>query len=175
VTHCTSAPLHADQDASAAFDALVGALDAPMYVVTAADGDERDGCLVGFASQCSIHPSRFMVWLSSQNRTYRIAQRASTLGVHRLRHDQLELAEHFGGETADEVDKLASVDWRPGPGGVPVLDGCDWFAGRVVQRVDVGGDHLGFALDPVDGEVLRPDAPALGLRRARRIDPGHPA
>lgn len=39
-------------------------LDHPMYVVTAEADGERAGCLVGYASQCSIQPARFMVWLS---------------------------------------------------------------------------------------------------------------
>ena len=44
-----------------AFEALMADLDQPSYVVTAADGDERAGCLVGFATQCSIEPPRFAV------------------------------------------------------------------------------------------------------------------
>jgi flavin reductase (DIM6/NTAB) family NADH-FMN oxidoreductase RutF len=36
-----------------AFERIVGELDYPMHVVTAAEGDERDGCLVGFLTQCS--------------------------------------------------------------------------------------------------------------------------
>src|SRR5262249_26595638 len=45
-----------DATASAAFHAIVDGLEYPMIVVTAADGDERSGCLVGFHSQASIDP-----------------------------------------------------------------------------------------------------------------------
>ena len=34
------------------------------------------------------------------------------------------LAELFGGETGDEVDKFARCAWHEGPEGVPMLDGC---------------------------------------------------
>ncbi|WP_314252060.1 hypothetical protein [Streptomyces sp. DSM 40907] len=34
-------------------DPFTDVLDGPVYVVTAASGGEREGCLVGFASQCS--------------------------------------------------------------------------------------------------------------------------
>lgn len=37
-------------------EALTAALDYPMFVVTVAAGGERAGCLVGFATQCSIDP-----------------------------------------------------------------------------------------------------------------------
>jgi len=47
-----------------AFDAIVADIETPMYVVTTAAGAGRGGCLVGFASQRSIEPPRFCVWLS---------------------------------------------------------------------------------------------------------------
>src|SRR5215208_7631728 len=37
-----------------AFEAIVAQLDYPMFIVTAAAGEERGGCLVGFATQASI-------------------------------------------------------------------------------------------------------------------------
>ena len=60
-----------DPEAEHAFHRLVGRLDYPMFVVTtvAADDGERSGCLVGFATQCSIHPPRWVVWLSLANHT----------------------------------------------------------------------------------------------------------
>src|SRR6266550_1522175 len=105
------------------FKAFTLHLEYPMYVVTAAADGERDGCLVGFATQCSIHPPRFLVCLSVKNRTFRIAKTAPVLAVHLVGHDQHDLAELFGGETADEVDKLAQWPWREGAGGVPLLEG----------------------------------------------------
>ena len=54
-------------DGPAGLDPFVGALDYPMYVVTAAGaGAEWDGCLVGFATQCSIDPARWVrAWTMS--------------------------------------------------------------------------------------------------------------
>jgi flavin reductase (DIM6/NTAB) family NADH-FMN oxidoreductase RutF len=102
---------------SGAFERIVASLDPPMFVVTVFDGHERDGCLVGFATQCSIEPPRFLVCLSVKNRTTRIARNARTLVVHALRKDQRDLAELFGGTTGDDVDKFASVEWHEGPDG----------------------------------------------------------
>ncbi|GGS76762.1 hypothetical protein GCM10010222_17450 [Streptomyces tanashiensis] len=66
-------------------DSFTDVLDGPMYVVTAeASGGERAGCLVGFASQCSIDPPRFTVRLSTADHAYRVALRAERLTVHRL-------------------------------------------------------------------------------------------
>ncbi|HEV3001376.1 MAG TPA: flavin reductase, partial [Solirubrobacteraceae bacterium] len=59
---------------------LVSDLDYPMFIVTATNGRERAGCLVGFATQTSIRPGRFLVCLSEKNRTYRVAGAAEFLG-----------------------------------------------------------------------------------------------
>ncbi|MEU4067048.1 flavin reductase [Streptomyces wedmorensis] len=81
----------------AALDAFTTLLDPPMYVVTAtADDGERAGCPIGFASQSSIRPARFTVWLSRADRTHRVACRASYLTVHLLTTEHRETARLFG-------------------------------------------------------------------------------
>jgi flavin reductase (DIM6/NTAB) family NADH-FMN oxidoreductase RutF len=160
---------------SSEFAALVASLDYPLFIVTAAAGDEQAGCLIGFATQASIRPSRFLACLSKKNRTFEVAQKTDHLVVHVVGEANRELAELFGGETGDEVDKFASVRWHPGPGGAPVLEDCErWFAGRVLDRVDLG-DHVGFLLEPVTAGVEAADGDLLTFQDARDIDPGHPA
>jgi flavin reductase (DIM6/NTAB) family NADH-FMN oxidoreductase RutF len=160
-------------DARATFEALVGDLEYPMFIVTARAGAERLGCLVGFATQTSIDPPRFAVCLSHVNRTFRLGHEADVLGVHCVPADAGDLAELFGGETGDDTDKFARTEWHDGPGGVPVLDRCrNWFAGRVLARVDAG-DHDLFLLEPVAGEAA--GEAGFTFHRAKRIDAGHPA
>ena len=155
------------------FNSLVGDLDYPMFIVTACADGERSGCLIGFATQASIDPSRFLVCLSHKNRTYRVGIRAEVLAVHFVPAEAEDLAELFGGETGDEVDKFARTVWREGPAGVPILDACpNWFVGRVVWRRDAG-DHDAFLLEPVAGAAG--DEPEFTFHRAKRIDPGHEA
>ena len=107
------------------FNALLSELDYPMFVVTTAVGDERAGCLVGFATQCSIDPPGFLVCLSKQNHTYRLARTAELLAVHFLPEDATDLAELFGGQTGDDVNKFRRCAWHSGAGGVPLLDRCE--------------------------------------------------
>ena len=160
-------------DTEKEFQRLVGALDYPLFVVTAAGEEERDGCLVGFATQCSIHPPLFLVCLSDKNRTHRIAQDAEYLVVHFVPKERRDLAELFGGETADESDKLARVEWRPGPGGAPIIAGLpNWLAGKITQRIDYSGDHTGYLLSPVDAQASA-DERELGFQDAKEIEPGH--
>jgi len=156
----------------AQFNRLMSLLDYPLFIVTTAAGEERAGCLVGFASQVSIRPPRFLACLSIKNHTYRVAVRASVLVVHPVPADEEELAALFGGQTGDEVDKFAQCEWKPGPEGVPVLSRLeDWFAGRILSRSDLG-DHSGFLLEPIEGQAWRSTA-QFTFRRAKWIEPGH--
>jgi flavin reductase (DIM6/NTAB) family NADH-FMN oxidoreductase RutF len=157
-----------------AFDELMGELDYPMFIVTAAAGGERAGCLIGFATQTSIDPSRFLACLSRRNHTTRVAAAAERLAVHFVPDSAEDLAELFGGTTGDETDKFAQTRWHAGPGDVPILDGCaNWFVGRILQRLDLG-DHIGHLLEP---EAVQHGATGeeFTFHRARRIKPGHEA
>jgi flavin reductase (DIM6/NTAB) family NADH-FMN oxidoreductase RutF len=157
------------------FARLVGDLDYPLFIVTAAGRGERDGCVIGFATQCSIHPPRFLACLSDKNRTFRIACEADTLVVHVVPEDAHDLVELFGGETADEVDKLDRVEWSEGPDGVPVLAACpNWFAGSVLSRTRLG-DHVGFLLEPVEVHHGEPGQGLFPFSRAKGVEPGHMA
>jgi flavin reductase (DIM6/NTAB) family NADH-FMN oxidoreductase RutF len=160
------------QEPARAFHELTGELDYPMFIATTRVGGERAGCLLGFATQCSIDPPRFLVCLSDKNRTCRVAMRASALAVHFVPASAEHLAELFGGTTGDEVDKFARCEWHEGPAGLPILAECDnWFAATILARHELG-DHVGFLLDPIAvNSGTRLDE--FTFHRARRIEPGH--
>jgi flavin reductase (DIM6/NTAB) family NADH-FMN oxidoreductase RutF len=153
-----------------AFEGLVGELEYPMFIVTAPG---PLGCLVGFTTQASIAPPRFIACLSHKNRTFRLGRDAPALGVHAVPADAGDLAQLFGGETGDEIDKFARTAWRAGPEGVPILERCEnWFVGRVLTHFDAG-DHDAFLLEPIAGNAR--DQEEFTFHRAKRIEPGHEA
>ncbi len=147
------------------FERLVATLDYPLYVATTAADDEPSGCLIGFATQCSIHPPRFLACISKKNHTLLPARAAGFVAVHVVEQKDKEIAELFGGETGDEVDKFARVRWHSAHG-VPILEACQrWFVGSVLEQLDLG-DHVGFLLEPVDtGQSA--SAEQLTYQRAR--------
>lgn len=153
------------------FERLAATLDYPLYVVTTAFQEQPAGCLVGFATQCSIHPPRFLACISKKNHTFLVALRAPTLAVHIIEEKDKRIADLFGGETGDDVDKFSRVRWHY-VSGVPVFDACErWFAGSVLEQIDFG-DHLGFLLEPIDtGRDVASEQ--LTFQKARDIEPGH--
>ncbi|WP_374105677.1 flavin reductase family protein [Rhodococcus erythropolis] len=157
------------------FERIVGALDYPMFVVTTRVGEQRAGCLVGFASQVSIAPARFLVGLSNKNYTYRLAATADHAAVHLVPRGHGELAELFGESTGDDIDKFTRCDWRDGPFGLPILaDAAAWFAGRILGKADVG-DHVAFLLEPETGHAPEELGEIITFADVRDLEPGHDA
>ena len=156
----------------ATFAAISGHLDYPMVIVTADAGNGPAGCLVGFTSQCSIDPPRYLVCLSDKNRTERVASKAEVLGVHFLAAHHLELATAFGGETTDDDDTFARRRWHPGPFNTPILEECGrWLVGRILERRSLG-DHVGFVLEPIAAHDAGPE-PSLLFSQVKDLEPGH--
>jgi flavin reductase (DIM6/NTAB) family NADH-FMN oxidoreductase RutF len=157
---------------AATFATITGGLDYPMLIVTADAGGGPVGCLVGFSTQCSIHPPRYLVCLSDKNRTERVASEADALAVHFLAADQLDLAKAFGGETTDEHDTFARCRWHPGPSDAPILDECGrWLVGRIIERRPLG-DHVEFVLEPIAAHDEGAEQ-TLSFSKVRDLEPGH--
>ena len=150
-------------------------VDYPFYVVTvrAADAD-MSGCLAGFVTQCSIDPPNFLVCVSKVNHTLSVAERSSGMGLHLLGGDQVDLARLFGEETGDRVDKFASVDWRLGSTGAPLLvESAVSLEGQILGHFSVG-DHEAFLMRAVRS-VAGGHTGILTYRTAPPLHPGHPA
>ena len=156
------------------FQELTGELDYSMFVVTTSDGERRAGCLVGFTTQCSIDPPRYLVCLSKANHTFDVALGAGVVVVHVVGANQVGVARLFGEVTGDQVDKFATCSWRPGPAGAPVLLDCPaWFAGRILDRFDLG-DHVGLWLEPIEVSAA-PGTRPLQFSAVKDLVPGHRA
>lgn len=157
------------------FDDLMSMLDYPMLVVTTQCDGHRSGCLVGFSTQASIEPQRFLVGMSKSNHTCKVASRSGHLAVHLLSRHQHGLAELFGGQTGDQINKFDHCSWREGPYGMPILeDAIAWFVGRTLDRIDFG-DHLGYLLEPLSAWTSENSEELLSLSDVGDIQPGHEA
>ncbi len=162
-----------ESDVATTFLKLAGTLDYPLFIVTAADGERREGCVIGFATQTSFDPPRFLACLSRANRTFRLAQEVDALAVHLVPRGAGELVELFGGETGDDIDKFERCAWTTGPRGLPILEECpSWFAGAICARHDLG-DHVGHLLEPFEARLQPGDFEPF--QEAKDVEPGHPA
>ena len=146
-----------------------------MFVVTTAADGHASGCLVGFATQTSLDPPRFLVGISRRNHTYQVALRARHLAVHVVARRDIGLARLFGSQTGDELDKFERCTWHSGPAGMPILDdAAAWFVGKTLNRLDVG-DHVGYLLEPVAGYASGHADDLVSLSDVTDLEPGHEA
>lgn len=155
--------------------AFLDRVDYPLYVVTVrSPAGEMSGCLAGFVTQCSIGPPNFLVCVSKANHSLGVAERSSGMGLHLLGVDQADLARLFGEETGDLVDKFASVDWRLGSTGAPLLvDTAVSMEGDILGHFSVG-DHEAFLMRAVRS-VPGGRTGILTYRGSPPLEPGHPA
>ncbi len=157
-----------------AFEKLVSRLDYPLFIATTSTRGEPAGCVVGFATQASIDPGRFLVCISDKNRTYRALQDAQAMAVHVVPRDGRALVKLFGSESGDEADKFSRCHWHEGPEGLPLLDDCrSWFAGRILERHRFG-DHVGHLLEPFAAEAGE-ESGFFPFSEAKDLEPGHEA
>jgi flavin reductase (DIM6/NTAB) family NADH-FMN oxidoreductase RutF len=158
-----------------AFEKLVALLDYPMFVVTTEANGIAAGCLVGFASQASIHPPGFLVGMSKQNHTFRVAAGATYLSVHVFDREHLDVVELFGSQTGDKINKFDRCSWHRGPAQLPILDdAAAWFVGKILDRFSLG-DHVGHLLEPVDGNPAHELEHWVSFGDVHHLQSGHEA
>lgn len=120
-------------------------------VTTAVDGQPY-GLAVNAFSSVSLDPPLVLVCVSTTAQTHEHLLRGEHVGINFLAHDQVDTANAFARSGGD---KFATVAWRPGESGVPILDGvAAHLEFRIQQRVEAG-THTIFI-----GAVLDADAPA---------------
>ncbi len=170
----TSAPSHV-QSPDLGMTAYTSRVDYALHVVTSSSAaGEPSGCVVGFVTQCSIVPPRFLVCISKVNHTYFIVERSDAIALHLIGREQLDVASLFAEETGDAVDKFSRCLWHTGVTGSPVLSECAaWLECMIVDRWGVG-DHQALLVRPVAGGSGEFED-VLTVQSSPRLQAGHPA
>lgn len=129
------------------FRDVLGRFATGVTVVTAME----EGQPVGFTCQAfaslSLDPPMVALAPAKASTSWPRIARAGTFCVNVLAEHQEKVAREFA---ASGTDKFAEVDWRPGPLGVPVLEGCLAWVACELGIVHDAGDH-----ELVTGRVRR--------------------
>ncbi len=164
-----------DESISAAMEAYSSKAEYALHIVTTSSaGGEPSGCLVGFATQCSIVPPRFLICISKVNHTYFVSEHSDAVALHLIGRNQIQLAALFAETSGDSVDKFSRCQWQSGVTGAPILSDCTaWLEGRIIQRWSVG-DHQALLVRPLTGGSGN-HHDVLTVQTAPDFRPGHPA
>jgi flavin reductase (DIM6/NTAB) family NADH-FMN oxidoreductase RutF len=137
---------------------VLGHYPTGVTVVTAFDGDEPIGMVVGTFSSVSLDPPLVAFMPATGSGTYARLARASSYCINVLAHDQQDLCRTMA---TPGDDKFAGVAWHRSPIGAPVLDGAVAQVHCTPEREIEAGDHY-IVLCRVRGlEVARPVTPLL--------------
>lgn len=124
------------------FRATLGQFATGIAVVTAVGADGRPaGVTVNSFASVSLDPPLVLWCLAHKAATMPIFQAAGHFAVNILAADQVEFSNRFA---LPQADRFAGVDWTPGLGGAPLLDGC---CARLECRAETrheAGDHVIF-------------------------------
>jgi flavin reductase (DIM6/NTAB) family NADH-FMN oxidoreductase RutF len=131
---------------------------AGVAVITA----QRAGRPVGFTAtsltSVAADPPMVSFGVSSSSSCWPVISETAFVGVHILGEHQRDLAATFARSGADRFAPPTS--WRPGPDGVPLLDGVlAWLVCRIEGRVPAG-DHRIVVARVVAGDAGDPGGPA---------------
>ncbi|HSR11752.1 MAG TPA: TIGR04076 family protein [Thermodesulfobacteriota bacterium] len=145
-----------------------------VVVITTREGERVNGMSACWVNRSADQPFLIAASIWKENLTYDMVRKSGVFAVHMLRSDQVQLARHFGKQSGRNIEKFASVPYRTGKTGAPILKDClAYLDCRVVGSAD-SGDHTVFIGEVQDAEIVS-RGEALSFRRIDYADPISPA
>jgi 3-hydroxy-9,10-secoandrosta-1,3,5(10)-triene-9,17-dione monooxygenase reductase component len=157
------------------FRLVMGHFATGISVVTTLDGDRPAGITVNAFSSVSLDPPLVMVALDRARFITPMVRAAGRYAVNVLGADQQALSDCFAhAPVSPGREDFCGASWRPGPTGLPLLDGAIATLECTVVETFSAGDHDLFVAR-VDSLAQHRDgaAPLLYFRRSYlRIEEG---
>lgn len=145
-----------------------------LYVVSSTNGTQKNGYVGNTVFQVTSQPARFAVACNKDNYTCGLIAHSQVFSISALQQDaKSELIGLFGYKSGRTENKFASVKYRIGQTGAPILleDTLAWFDCKVVQTVDVG-THMLFVGEVVDCGPTESQEPPLTYAYYRDVKKG---
>jgi flavin reductase (DIM6/NTAB) family NADH-FMN oxidoreductase RutF len=135
---------------------LFKSLTTGVYVIGVAHGEVRNAFTAAWVMQVSYDPLLLALSINPRHSSYGLLKHGGAFSVNVLEKDQLELAALFGGRAS--ASKLASMEWRPGRTGVPLLhQSLAWLECQLVGE-HPAGDHVVVLGKVIDGRLIDSNA-----------------
>ncbi|HTW90689.1 MAG TPA: flavin reductase [bacterium] len=152
---------HCEIDRSRINPAVFNTITYGLYVVTARDGEKRNGCVINTLVQVAIAPCQVTVSVNKANLTHEMIMKTGLFAVSVLEQETpLQFIGVFGFRSGREYDKFAHAGYRDGITGCPLLTehALAVVEARVRTAVDCGS-HTMFVADVVASELVRQGTP----------------
>jgi flavin reductase (DIM6/NTAB) family NADH-FMN oxidoreductase RutF len=150
--------------------ALFRFLTTGVYVIGVAHGGRANAFTAAWLMQVSFEPLLLALSINPEHASYPLLQKSRIFTVSVLQQGQLDLARHFGCQSARDGDKLAGVPSRAGRLGAPILlEAAAYLECRVTGQM-TAGDHELVIGKAVGGDVLVREAEPLRYGDTGNLD-----
>ena len=131
-----------------------------FYSITSRSGDEVNAMVANWVMQASFTPRLVAIGLQKKAYTHSLIATGGQFAVNIFRKEDVEAIKPFTKGRAKNPDKMTTATYTPAPAtSCPILAGAAAYVEcRVVQLIDVGGDHDILVGEVVGGDVLKPGA-----------------
>ncbi len=138
-----------------------------LFVLTAAEGEKKNGCIINTAIQQTSEPNRISITVNKQNYTEGMIARTGKFNLSFLDESApFSVFQHFGFQSGKTTDKFAPTEGivakaKEAANGIPYLANCTnaYLSCEVEQTIDLGS-HTLFIAAVKDGELLS-DLPSM--------------
>jgi len=138
------------------FVQALGRIPSGLFIVTAANGDERAAFLGSFVQQISFEPLLFTVACHPERYPYKLISKSQKFGLSILPENDKVLVKKFAKGHGPEEDLLASVSMTV-IDGIPLLKDALGAAVFEVVSEEQPGDHVLFIGKAVNGVLFDGD------------------
>ena len=123
---------------SAEFRRVLGSYPTGVTLVASADENGPFAMVIGSFGSVSLDPPLVQFMPTTNSGTWARIRPTGAYCVNVLGDDQLDLSNSFFNK---DVDPFDAIDWRPGPTGSPIIEGCLAWIDCDIDTVYEGGDH----------------------------------
>jgi flavin reductase (DIM6/NTAB) family NADH-FMN oxidoreductase RutF len=154
-------PDHPTAIDSAKFRQVLGHFPTGVVVVTAVDGQGPVGRAIGSFASVSLDPPLVGFFTGGQSSSWPRIRAVGVFAVNVLGDHQEDVSRVFAGKAPD---KFASIGWKPGRTGAPILNDVTAFIECELESVTPAGDHNFVLGKVIDLEVSREGSPLIFYR-----------
>jgi flavin reductase (DIM6/NTAB) family NADH-FMN oxidoreductase RutF len=129
-----------------------------FYGITSRSEDDANIMVANWITQVSFTPRLVAIGLQKSSHTHDVVEKGRVFAINIFKMGDQESIMPYTKGRAKNPDKVKDAKFSNAPvTGTPILDGAAaYIEFKVVDIVDIGGDHDIIVGEPVGAEILKP-------------------
>ncbi len=135
----------------------LGRLPYGFYAITSRNGEDVNVMVANWVTQASFTPRLMVLGLQKKSYTHGVISAGGVFAINIFNQEDQDAMTPFAKGRAKKPEKMAEAQYTAAPQtGCPVLAGAAAYVEcKVLQMVDVGGDHDIVIGEVIGGDVLK--------------------